>query len=594
MNRISTVKFLAVMAVGASLGYLAAATHESPALGSGASRTVLVTEKTQPLTDDGVTLPRSRAACCDVLKGEQLAMLAHNQAVAAKSQQSGKKPNICIIWGDDVGQSNISAYTHGLMGYQTPNIDRVAKEGMLFTDYYAEQSCTAGRASFITGQHGLRTGLTKVGLPGATLGLRKEDPTIAELLKPLGYATAQIGKNHLGDRNEFLPTVHGFDEFYGNLYHLNAEEEPELPDYPKDPAFRAKYGPRGVLDCKATDKDDETVEPRSGKIGKQIVKDTGPLTKKRMETIDDDIATRSAEFIGRQAKAEKPFFLWVNFTHMHLRTHVKPESKGQSGRWQSEYHDVMIDHDKNVGTVLKALDDAGVADNTFVMYSTDNGPHMNSWPDGAMTPFRNEKKTNWEGAYRVPCMVRWPGKIKPGSVSNQMVAHHDWLPTLLAMAGDPDVTAKLLKGYKVGDTTYKVYLDGYNLLPYLTGQAEKSPRESFLYCNDDQQLTALRYDNWKVVFMEQRVQGTLRIWAEPFVTLRVPKIFNLRTDPYERADVTSNTYYDWLMDHVYLLVPAQDYVGKFLMTFKDYPQRQKAASFNLDEVLQKLKEPTAK
>ena len=320
--------------------------------------------------------------------------------VLAQAQQ--KKPNIVIIWGDDIGQSNVSAYSMGLMGYRTPNIDRVASEGMIFTDYYAEQSCTAGRASFITGQHGLRTGLTKVGLPGATIGLQKEDPTIAELLKPLGYATGQFGKNHLGDRNEFLPTVHGFDEFYGNLYHLNAEEEPELPDYPKDPAFRAKYGPRGVLDCKATDQDDPTVDPRFGKVGKQTIKDTGPLTRKRMETIDDDTAERAVDFIERQAKAGKPFFVWVNFTHMHFRTHVKPESIGQSGRWQSEYHDVMIDHDKNVGTVLKALDDLGIADNTFVMYSTDNGPHMNSWPDAAMTPFRNEKNSNWEGAYRVP------------------------------------------------------------------------------------------------------------------------------------------------------------------------------------------------
>jgi arylsulfatase len=527
-------------------------------------------------------------------QGDRLALAVHNQRVADEAQKSGKKPNICIIWGDDVGQSNISAYSHGLMGYQTPNIDRVAKEGMMFTDYYAEQSCTAGRASFITGQHGLRTGLTKVGLPGATMGLRKEDPTIAELLKPLGYATAQIGKNHLGDRNEFLPTVHGFDEFFGNLYHLNAEEEPELPDYPKDPAFRAKYGPRGVLDCKATDKDDETVDPRFGKVGKQTIKDTGPLTKKRMETIDDEIADRSAEYIARQAKADQPFFLWVNFTHMHFRSHVKPANKGQSGRWQSEYHDVMIDHDKNVGTVLKALDDAGVADNTFVMYSTDNGPHMNSWPDAAMTPFRNEKNSNWEGAYRVPCMVRWPGKIKPGTISNEIVGHHDWLPTLVAMAGDPDVKEKLLKGDKVGDMTYKVHPDGYNLVPYLTGAAEKSPRESFIYCNDDQQVTGLRYDNWKLVFMEQRAPGTLLVWAEPFTTLRVPKFFNLRTDPYERADVTSNTYYDWLLDHVFLLVPAQDYVGSFLATFKDYPQRQKAASFNLDEVMEKLKEVPTK
>ena len=501
-----------------------------------------------------------------------------------------KKPNIVIIWGDDIGQSNISAYSHGVMGYKTSNIDRVAREGMMFTDIYAEQSCTAGRSSFLTGQSGLRTGLTKVGLPGATQGLQKEDPTIAELLKPLGYATGQFGKNHLGDRNEFLPTVHGFDEFYGNLYHLNAEEEPELADYPKDPGFREKFGPRGVLDCKASDKDDTTVDPRFGKVGKQVCKDTGPLTKARMVTIDDDIASRAVDFIQRQKKADKPFFVWVNFTHMHFRTHTKPESIGQSGRWQSPYHDAMIDHDKNVGQVLKALDDLGIADTTFVMYSTDNGPHMNSWPDGAMTPFRNEKNSNWEGAYRVPAMVRWPGKIKPGQVSNEMVAHLDWLPTLLAVAGDTQVTEKLLKGYKVGNMTYKVHLDGYNLVPYLTGKVEKSERNSFIYINDDQQMTGLRYDNWKFVFMEQRATGTMRIWAEPFITLRVPKIFNLRTDPYERADITSNTYYDWLLDHAFAFVPAQAAVGEFLMTFKDYPQRQKAASFNLNEVMEKMKE----
>lgn len=583
-NHLQTV---AVIAVGAWLGFCAAA---GPAASVRAAAGIPETVATQSANE------KAPAGCCALPAGDRLAFAdqiaqanAETLAQVEKATKAGKKPNIVIIWGDDVGQSNISAYSMGLMGYRTPNIDRIAKEGMMFTDYYAEQSCTAGRSSFITGQHGMRTGLTKVGLPGATLGLQKEDPTIAELLKPLGYATAQIGKNHLGDRNEFLPTVHGFDEFYGNLYHLNAEEEPEQDDYPKDPAFRAKYGPRGVLDCKASDKDDETVDPRSGKVGKQIIKDTGPLTKKRMETIDDDIAARSVEYIQRQSKAGKPFFVWVNFTHMHFRTHVKPESKGQSGLWQSEYHDVMIDHDKNVGSVLKAIDDAGIADNTFVMYSTDNGPHMNSWPDGAMTPFRNEKNSNWEGAYRVPCMVRWPGRIKPGSVSNEIIAHHDWLPTILAMAGDDQIATKLLKGHKVGDMTYKVHLDGFNLVPYLTGKQAKSPRDSFLYCNDDQQLTGLRYSNWKFVFMEQRARGTLQVWAEPFVSLRVPKIFNLRMDPYERADVTSNTYYDWLINHVFLLVPAQDYVGQFLVTFKDYPQRQKAASFNLDEVLESLK-----
>jgi arylsulfatase A-like enzyme len=517
------------------------------------------------------------------------AMVAASPAAAAD-----KKPNIVIIWGDDIGQSDISAYSHGLMGFQTPNIDRLAKEGMMFTDIYAEQSCTAGRSSFVTGQSGLRTGMTKVGLPGSPIGLQKEDPTVAELLKPLGYATGQFGKNHLGDRNEFLPTVHGFDEFYGNLYHLNAEEEPELPDYPKSPGFREKFGPRGVMDCKASDKDDPTVDPRFGKVGKQVCKDTGPLTRKRMVTIDDDIAARAVDFIQRQNKAGKPAFVWVNFTHMHFRTYTKPESVGQSGPYQSPYHDTMIDHDKNVGQILKALDDLGIAGDTFVLYSTDNGPHMNSWPDAAMTPFRNEKNSNWEGAYRVPAMVRWPGRIKPDQVSNEIVAHLDWLPTLLAVAGDTDVKDKLLKGYKVGDMAYKVQLDGDNLVPYLTGKVAKSPRESFFYINDDQQLTGLRYDNWKLVFMEQRAPGTLRVWAEPFTTLRVPKIFNLRTDPYERADITSNTYYDWLLDHAFLLVPAQAYMGKFLMSFKEYPQRQKAASFNMDEVFQKLKESGSK
>jgi arylsulfatase A-like enzyme len=580
---------LLTLVAGAGLGFLAAQLPAPRVTADDSTSTPVLASVETP-----AAALSAETACDGPVQTAAAAVAAHNQLVAATAAQTGRKPNICIIWGDDIGQSNISAYTMGLMGYRTSNIDRIAREGIIFTDYYAEQSCTAGRASFITGQHGLRTGMTKVGLPGATLGLQKADPTIAELLKPLGYATGQFGKNHLGDRNEFLPTVHGFDEFYGNLYHLNAEEEPEHRDYPKDPAFRARYGPRGVLDSKASETDDPTEDPRFGRVGKQVIKDTGPLTKKRMETIDDDIAGRAAEFIGRQSKAAKPFFVWVNFTHMHFRTYPKPESVGQSGRWMSEYADVMIDHDKNVGTVLKALDDAGVADNTFVMYSTDNGPHLNSWPDSAMTPFRNEKNTNWEGAYRVPCMIRWPGKIKAGTVSNDLVGHHDWLPTLVALAGDTEIKDKLLKGHQVGDQTYKVHLDGYNLVPYLTGEVKKSPRESFIYCNDDQQVTALRYDNWKLVFMEQRVPGTLRVWAEPFVSLRVPKMFNLRLDPYERADVTSNTYYDWLLDHAFLAVPAQEFIGKFLMTFKDYPQRQKAASFNLDEVLETLKQSNNK
>jgi len=492
-----------------------------------------------------------------------------------------KRPNIVIIWGDDIGQSNISAYSKGMMGYQTPNIDRIAQEGVIFTDYYAEQSCTAGRSSFITGQVGLRTGNTKVGMPGSPLGLQKRDVTIAELLKGQGYATGQFGKNHLGDRDEQLPTMHGFDEFYGNLYHLNAEEEPENPDYPKDadfPNFRKNFGPRGVIHSWAN------------ADGTQKIEDTGPLTKKRMETIDDDVADRAANFLAEQVKTGKPVFLWVNFTHMHFRTHPKPESVGQSGRWQSPYHDTMIDHDKNVGTVLTKIDQLGIADNTIVMYSTDNGPHMNTWPDGAMTPFRNEKNSNWEGAYRVPAMVRWPGKIKPGMISTDIVSHLDWAPTLLAAAGVPDIKEQLLKGYKVGNKTYKVHLDGYNLVPYLTGEEKKSPRNEFFYFNDDGALSALRYDNWKLIFAEQRAPGTLRVWSEPFTPLRAPLIFNLRTDPYERAQITSNTYYDWVLDHSFIAVPSQAIVANFLKSFKEFPPSQKPASFSIDQVMEQLQD----
>ncbi len=499
--------------------------------------------------------------------------------------QQPNKPNIVIIWGDDIGQSNISAYTNGLMGYRTPNIDSIAQDGVIFTDYYGEQSCTAGRSAFLTGQSVFRTGLSKVGLPGAELGLRKEDPTIAELLKTQGYATGQFGKNHLGDKDEMLPTAHGFDEFYGNLYHLNAEEEPELADYPNAndpefPNFLKKFGPRGVIHSIANPD------------GTQKIEDTGPLTKKRMETIDDDIAARSAEFLEKQVKANKPVFLWVNFTHMHFRTHPKPESVGQAGRFMGPYADVMIDHDRNVGTVLAKMKELGIEDNTIVMYSTDNGPHMNSWPDAAMTPFRNEKNSNWEGAYRVPAMVRWPGKIKPGTVSNEIVSHLDWAPTLLAAAGVPDVKEKLLTGYKAGKMSYKVHLDGYNLVPYLTGAEQKSPRKEFFYFSDDGDLTGLRYDNWKFVFAEQKTVGTMRIWQEPFTTLRIPLLYNLRLDPYERATITSNSYYDWFFDHVFLLIPAQTYVGKFLATFKDYPPRQKAASFSIDQVMAQLQKPS--
>jgi arylsulfatase A-like enzyme len=504
-----------------------------------------------------------------------------------------KKPNILVIWGDDIGIWNLSCYSGGMMGYQTPNIDRIAKEGMRFTDCYAEQSCTAGRSSFITGQSVYRTGLSKVGVPASPIGLQAEDPTIAELLKPLGYATGQFGKNHLGDLNKYLPTAHGFDEFFGNLYHLNAEEEPELPDYPdpKDfPHFRERFGPRGVMHCWATDTDDPTEEPRWGRVGKQKIEDTGPLTKKRMETCDDEFVGAAKDWIKRQHAAGKPFFCWVNTTHMHLRTHPKPSSIGQAGRWQSPYHDTMIDHDKNVGELLSLLDELGIANDTFVMYSTDNGPHMNTWPDGAMTPFRSEKNTNWEGAFRVPMVVRWPGKIPAGVVSNEIVQHHDWLPTFLAMAGEPDIVEKLKKGHQAAGKTFKVHIDGYNLLPYLTGEVKKSPRQGFIYFDDDGNLVALRFDNWKVVFMEQRAEGTLRIWAEPFVTLRVPKLFNLRTDPFERADITSNTYYDWLVDHVPQVLAAQAIVVPFMETFKEFPPRQKAASFTIDQALAKMSE----
>lgn len=488
-----------------------------------------------------------------------------------------KKPNILVIWGDDIGTWNLSAYSHGIMGYRTPNIDRLAKEGLLFTDAYGEQSCTAGRSAFITGQSVFRTGLSKVGIPGSPIGLQAGDPTIAELLKPLGYATGQFGKNHLGDKDEFLPTNHGFDEFFGNLYHLNAEEEPELRDYPPEkdfPNFRQNFGPRGVIHSYA-----------DGRI-----EDTGPLTKKRMETIDDEVVTFAKDFIHRRKEADTPFFVWLNTTHMHFRTHAKPESIGQSGRWQSEYHDVMIDHDKQVGEVLNYLDELGLTENTIVIYSTDNGPHVNSWPDAGTTPFRSEKNTNWEGAFRVPSLIRWPGVVKPGTVSNEIISHLDWLPTLVAAAGDTEVKEKLLTGYQVGSKTFKVHLDGYNLVPYLSGEQEKSPRIDYFYFSDDGDLLALRYDNWKVVFAEQRATGTLQIWQEPFVPLRFPKLFNLRTDPLEKADITSNTYWDWILDHVYLFLPAQKIVGDFLGTFVEFPPRQKAASFTIDQVLEKLQQ----
>jgi arylsulfatase len=501
------------------------------------------------------------------------------------------KPNILVIWGDDIGQSNLSCYTHGLMGYQTPNIDRIAKEGMMFTDSYGEQSCTAGRSSFITGQSVLRTGLSKVGIPASPVGMSEKIVTIAALLKEQGYATGQFGKNHLGDLNSMLPTNHGFDEFYGNLYHLNAEEEPEMDNYPTDddiPNFRERFGPRGVMHSFASDKDDPTEQERWGRVGKQKIEDTGPLTTKRMETCDDDFVAKATAFIKKAQADGKPFFVWVNTTHMHLFTHTKKKSVGQAGRWQSRYHDTMIDHDKNVGQLLDLLDELGIANDTFVQYSTDNGPHRNTWPDGGMTPFRSEKNTNWEGAFRIPMLIRWPGKVETGSVANGIVQHHDWLPTFLEMAGAPDVVDKLKTGYKAIGRTYKNHIDGYSLLGHITGKDKKSPRNAFFYISDDGDILGMRYDNWKIVFMEQRCQGTLQVWAEPFTRLRLPKLFNLRTDPYEFADVTSNTYYDWMLHNDYFIFAAQAGAAMFAATFKDFPPVQRPGSFTIDDAISKM------
>ena len=516
---------------------------------------------------------------------------AHAQSPAPSS---AKKPNILVIWGDDIGIANISAYSSGLMGYETPNIDRIGKEGIRFLQYYGEQSCTAGRSAFLTGQHIIRTGLSKVGFPGAPMGMSQLDPSVGGLLKSLGYATGQFGKNHVGDRNESLPTVNGFDEFFGNLYHLNAEEEPELPDYPKDPEYVKKFGPRGVLKCKATDKDDPTVDPRFGRIGKQTIEDTGALTKKRMETIDDETSAAAIDYMKRQYAAGKPFFCWFNATRMHLRTHVRPEHRGRYKHGDSEYIDGMIEHDDTVGTLLKALDDMGIADNTIVVYSTDNGPHMNSWPDGAMTPFRSEKNTNWEGAFRVPCLVRWPGVIKPGTVTNELMSHNDWIPTFCAAAGESDIVGKLLKGYTANGRTYKVHLDGYDQSKFLrevSGTAAnnngvKSARDRFFYSDDDGLLVAMRQGDYKYVFSEQRKEGTLGVWAEPFTTLRLQKIFNLMQDPYERADITSNTFWDWQLNHVGSAYGMMDDVFKFVATFKEFPPRSFPPSFNPANVLE--------
>ncbi|MFH6965872.1 arylsulfatase [Flavobacterium sp. FlaQc-28] len=500
--------------------------------------------------------------------------------------QSSKKPNILVLWGDDIGTTNISAYSDGLMGYTTPNIDRLANEGIRFLHYYGEQSCTAGRAAFLTGQHGLRTGLTKVGFPGAPMGMSQLDPSVGGIMKQLGYVTGQFGKNHVGDRNESLPTVNGFDEFFGNLYHLNAEEEPELPDYPKDPEYLKKFGPRGVLKCTATNVDDATTDPRFGRVGKQRIEDTGPLTKKRMETVDDETSAAAIDFIKRQNAAGKPFFCWFNATRMHLRTHVRAEHRGRYTHGDSEYIDGMIEHDETIGSILKALDDLGIADNTIVVYSTDNGPHMNTWPDGAMTPFRSEKNTNWEGAFRVPCIVRWPGVIKPGTVTTELMSHNDWIPTFASIAGEPDIVNKLLKGYNANGKTYKVHLDGFDQSKFLEGKTQKSARDKFFYTDDDGLLVGLREGDYKYVFAEQRLGGTMGVWAEPFTKLRLQKIFNLYQDPFERADITSNTFWDWQMNHVQLMYGAIQDVVVFAETFKEYPPRSIPPSFSAYTIME--------
>lgn len=503
---------------------------------------------------------------------------AHNITVASQV----KKPNILVIFADDVGIWNVSAYHRGMMGGSTPNIDRIAKEGALFTDYYAQQSCTAGRAALITGQSPFRTGLLKVGLPGAKQGLQDKDPTIAELLKPLGYVTAQIGKNHLGDRNEYLPTRHGFDEFYGNLYHLNAEEEPEDPDYPKNADFKAKFGPRGVLDCKATEKDDPTEDPRFGRVGKQTIKDTGPLTAKRMETVDEDLVARSMDFMDRSVKAGKPFFLWHNTTRMHVWTHLSPKWANKSG--YGLFADGMMELDALVGSLLKKLDDLGIADNTIVVFSSDNGAETFSWPDGGNTPFKGEKGTTWEGGFRVPAVVRWPGVVKPGTIINDIVSHEDWLPSFVAAAGDPDIKTKLLTGVKYGDKTFKTHLDGYNMMPFFKGETPKGPRHEIFYFDDNANINALRYDDWKISFAW--IEGNL--FTGKRVSQNVPIVTNLRQDPFERYHEASGQYERWWADKLWTLVPAQAITGQFIQSFKDYPPSQKSGSFDLSLFLQAM------
>ncbi|OAF07724.1 arylsulfatase [Bradyrhizobium centrolobii] len=502
---------------------------------------------------------------------------------------SGRKPNILFIMGDDIGWFNISAYNMGIMGYRTPNIDRIGREGAVFTDWYGQQSCTAGRAAFITGQSPIRTGLTKVGLPGATLGLGPDDPSIADVMKTYGYATGQFGKNHLGDRNEHLPTMHGFDEFFGNLYHLNAEEEPENSDYPRDPRFRAKFGPRGVLKCKASDRDDPAIDPAYGRVGKQVIENTGPLDTKRMETIDGEFLAAAKDFITRQQRAGTPWFCYFNTTRMHVFTHLKKESQGKTGL--GLYPDGMAETDGHVGELLKLVDDLGVADNTIVVYTTDNGAEVFTWPDGGATPFKGEKDTNWEGGFRVPCLIRWPSVIQPGTIVNDICAHEDLMPTFAAAAGEPDLVEKVVQGHTLNGKNFKVHLDGNNLMPFLKGEAKQSPREDFLYWSDDGDLMAIRVRDWKIAFLEQNTevnpQTPLGPWQGQFNKLRAPALYNLRSDPFERA-TTSIYYADWQSHRMFMLVPAQAIVARYLESFKDFPPRAKAASFTASDAMEKI------
>ena len=565
-NRFMPTSF-AFLVVGAFLGW---------AVASGKVSTSLIS--TAAPVDNSIN---TNASCCseNLTKEKVLALaVAPQSAVDAdkpKATKESKKPNILVIWGDDIGTWNISHNNRGMMGYTTPNIDRIAREGLSFTDYYGQQSCTAGRAAFLGGNVPVRTGMTKVGLPGAKEGWQKSDVTIATVLKSSGYSTGQFGKNHQGDRDEHLPTMHGFEEFYGSLYHLNAEEEPENRDYPRDlklpngKTFFETYGPRGVIKCKADGKGGQTIE------------NTGPLNKKRMETIDDETIKAAKDFISQKNKEDKPFFCWWNGTRMHFRTHVKKENLGKSG--QDEYSDGMVEHDGHVGELLGLLDELKIADNTIVLYSTDNGPHYNTWPDAGTTPFRSEKNSNWEGAYRVPTFVRWPGKFPAGVTRNGVVSHEDWLPTFAALAGEPDIKDKLAKGVELDGRRYRNYIDGYNQSSYLNGQEKNSPRNEFFYVNDDGHIVAIRFNDWKAVFLENRGEA-FGVWREPFIELRVPLLFHLRRDPFEKAQHNSNTYNDWFLDRPFVVVPLQQIAGKFLMSMKEYPPSQTPGSFNLDKV----------